>query len=275
MAPPIRMAVAPRRYPGGNWAGSRALFTQQIRRDLTFWHSNILGPVLQAVILALVFTLAASDRFGLRAAAGIDDTGSILAFVLPGLLTVAIASRSFETLAFALVFDRMERIIDNVLGAPLSALEIVTAHALQAAFVAVLTLATVYPALLLMGAPWPAHPLGLIAVTALGGTAIGLAGLLAGLTSDKWDQMQAKDTFILTPLSFLSGGFFALAALPGPMQLALYANPLFHVTDALRWAVSGQGHGDLAISLAVMIGTALAFGAWAGWAFVTGWRLKA
>jgi ABC-2 type transport system permease protein len=269
------MVVAPRRYRGGNWAGSRALLMQQVRRDLSFWHSNLLGPVLQAVILALVFTLAAGDRFGLRAAAGINEAETILAFVLPGLLTIAIASRSFESLAFALVFDRMERIIDNVLGAPLSAGEIVTAYALQAVFVALMTLATVYPALMLMGAPWPAHPLGLIAVTALAGAAVGLAGLVAGLTSDKWDQMQAKDTFILTPLTYLSGGFFALSALPGPLQAALVVNPLFHVTDALRWAVSGQGHGDLAISLAVMAATALGFGAWAGWAFVTGWRLKA
>lgn len=266
------MRIAPRRYPTGNWAGARSILRNEIRRDLRFWQANLMGPPLQALLLALVFLLAGPDRFS---GAGLAGDQSLIGFVAPGILSVAVAARCFESMAFVILFDKMERIIENLLGSPMTATEILTAYGAFSIFVAFLTLVTVYPFLMLMGAPLPANPTGLAAAVALGGLAIGMAGMLTGLTSDKWDQMQAKDTFLLTPMVYLSGGFFALSALPETMRLAVQINPLFHFTDLLRWGISGRAEGEPLLSFLVLALCAAFFGALGAHAFRSGWRLKA
>lgn len=266
-------SLAPRHYPNGNWAGALSVLHHELKRDMRFWQANLMGPPLQALLLAMVFLLAGAERF--TGAAFDAAQGGVIGFVAPGILSVAIAARCFEAMAFAILFDKMERIIENLLGSPISALEIVIAYAGYCIVVALLTLVTVYPFLIWMGAPFPANPLGLLAAVALGGFAVGMGGMLTGLTSEKWDQMQAKDTFVLTPLVYLSGGFFALSAVPEGMRLAVQLNPLFHLTDLLRWGATGQAAGNPALSFLVIAAIGLGLAALGWHAFHSGWRLKA
>ena len=62
----------------------------------------------------------------------------------------------------------------------------------------------------------PARPLWAVAFVVLGALIMGGLGLLAGIIAQKFDQMAAITNFIVTPLSFLSGTFYSVEALPSP-----------------------------------------------------------
>ena len=48
-----------------------------------------------------------------------------------------------------------------------------------------------------------------------------LLGLLAGLWSEKFDQIAAVTNFVITPLSFLSGTFYSTDVLPEPFRIVI------------------------------------------------------
>jgi ABC-2 type transport system permease protein len=58
---------------------------------------------------------------------------------------------------------------------------------------------------------------------------------------EKFDQMAAITNFIVTPLAFLSGTFYAVEDLPGGFAAVSQANPVFHLIDGFRYGVLGVG----------------------------------
>jgi ABC-2 type transport system permease protein len=104
---------------------------------------------------------------------------------------------------------------------------------------------------------------------------LALLGLLAGIWSERFDQMATVTNFVVTPLSFLSGTFYSIAQLPGPFLIAAHLNPLFYLIDGLRFGFTGHTDGSIAIGAvavaAVNVGLWLLAHAW----IARGYRLKA
>jgi hypothetical protein len=87
--------------------------------------------------------------------------------------------------------------------------------------VAVADRGALWLALLGMG---PAHPLWAL-LRLVGAAHAGGARHRRGDLANKFDQMAAITNFIVTPLSFLSGTFYSLEALPGWMQAISHCQP--------------------------------------------------
>ena len=121
---------------------------------------------------------------------------------------------------------------------------------------------------------WPAHPLWLLAITVIGGAMLGALGIAAGILAAKFDQIAAVTNFIVTPLSFLSGTFYTLEALPPLMGAISHANPIFYLIDGARYGYLGTSDSNPILGLAVTAGTTLALSALA-WVWLRrGYRLK-
>ena len=58
------------------------------------------------------------------------------------------------------------------------------------------------------------HPLWILIFALLGSGIMGVLGIIAGLQSDRMDQLSAFQNFIILPLTFLSGVFYSLHSLP-------------------------------------------------------------
>jgi ABC-type polysaccharide/polyol phosphate export permease len=119
-----------------------------------------------------------------------------------------------------------------------------------------------------------AHPWALIAFAALGMALHSLIGILVGIWAEKWDHYSAMHTFLLVPLSFLSGVFYPVQALPAPAQAVMDWNPIFHIIDGFRFGISGVSAADPATSLAILVGVDLALGLLAYRWFRSGYKLK-
>jgi len=83
--------------------------------------------------------------------------------------------------------------------------------------------------------------------------ALGLIGFVTALWAEKFDQLAAVTNFLVTPLSFLSGTFYAVEQLPDAFWWVAHLNPFFYMIDGLRFAITGYTDGTLWIGAAVIL----------------------
>ncbi|MOA40502.1 Inner membrane transport permease YadH [compost metagenome] len=64
---------------------------------------------------------------------------------------------------------------------------------------------------------------------------MGILGLIAGLWSEKFDQLAAFQNFLIMPATFLSGVFYSIHSLPPFWQAVSRWNPIFYTIDGFRY----------------------------------------
>jgi ABC-2 type transport system permease protein len=90
--------------------------------------------------------------------------------------------------------------------------------------------------------PWAA-PLWILVFGLLGAGLLAAMGIIAGLWSEKFDQMAAFQNFVIMPMTFLSGVFYSIHSLPDFWQSASHLNPFFYMIDGFRYGF--LGHSDV------------------------------
>ena len=117
---------------------------------------------------------------------------------------------------------------------PLSALELFIAFVAGAmtrgVLVAAVTAITLVPFLDMM----PAHWLAVLYFGLSAAAMLSMIGVIGGLWAEKFDHMAAVTTFVITPLTFLSGTFYSITNLPGPLATISHFNPFFYMIDGFR-----------------------------------------
>ena len=81
---------------------------------------------------------------------------------------------------------------------------------------------------------------------------LGALGLVAGLWSEKFDQMAAFQSFVIMPMTFLSGVFYSIHSLPVFWQKLSHLNPFFYMIDGFRYGFFGQSDVSPWVSLTVV-----------------------
>jgi ABC-2 type transport system permease protein len=99
-------------------------------------------------------------------------------------------------------------------------------------------------------------------------------GVIAGIWSDKFDQMAAITNFFITPLTFLSGTFYAIKNLSEPFYTISHFNPVFYLIDGFRAGFTGVNEAPLGIGIgvALVINLVLAFTCYR--LLKSGWKLQ-
>jgi len=95
-------------------------------------------------------------------------------------------------------------------------------------------------------------------IAVLGAGLLGALGVLAGILSEKIDQLAAFQNFVIMPLTFLSGVFYSIHALPEFWLRLSHANPFFYMIDGFRYGFFGVSDAAPAISLAVVSASLIA-----------------
>ena len=203
--------------------------------------SNFLNP--------LMFLLA----MGVGLGSLVDDTaraglggGTYLEFLAPGLLAANAMMTGAGEGAFPVVAGiKWVKTYHAALATPLSVRDLIAGHL---GWVAV-RLAMVCGAFSIIAVALGAMPAGPAAVAAFPALLSGLAfaaattAYAAALTNDQ--ALTLLFRFGVTPLFLFSGTFFPIEQLPGWMQPAAYAVPLWHGVQLTRGIASGT---DFAVS---------------------------
>jgi ABC-2 type transport system permease protein len=249
-------------------SGFRTLLEKELLR---FWKvsvQTVAAPVLTAVLYLLVFAYALEGR--VRVHGEIPYT----AFLVPGLVMMSVLQNAFANSSSSLVQSKMTGNIVFILLPPISPWEIFGAYVAAAVVrglvvgVGVLAATAWFVDLQLESAPWA------LAFAVLGGALLGTLGLLAGILSEKIDQMAAFQNFVIMPLTFLSGVFYSVRSLPELWQDISHANPFFYMIDGFRFGFLGVSDFPPARGLAV-VAASLAAVSWITLALLkSGYRLR-
>jgi len=197
-----------------------------------------------------------------------------LAVLAPGLTMMAMAQNAFANSSSSLLIAKVQGNIADLLVAPLSPGEFVAGFALGAMTRGLVVGAVVALAMSPFVPFDLVHP-SFVVFHALAATLLlALLGFVGGLWAQKMDRLGVMTSFVITPLTFLSGTFYSVADLPDPFRLAASLNPFFYMIDGFRYGVTGHADGDPTIGLAVMGGANLVLAVVCYSAAGNGWRLK-
>ena len=164
-----------------------------------------------------------------------------------------VIQQSFSHSSSSFMISKIQGNIVDLLYAPLSAAEVTIAVSLaaitRAVMIAVISIITFK---LLIDIEIKNY-LTLISFTFLSSFILGNVGIIAGLWSEKFDNMATVTNFVIVPLSFLSGTFYTIDRLPGFLQTISELNPFFYMIDGFRYSFIGKADGSITIGLVYLI----------------------
>ncbi|MDO5614402.1 MAG: ABC transporter permease [Paracoccus sp. (in: a-proteobacteria)] len=263
-----RTAMGVRRFGRVNWQGLRTLAGREIMRFMSVWQQTILAPLMTAGLFVLIFALALGQGRG--QVMGLP----YLEFLGPGILMMTVIQNAFANTSSSIVAAKVQGNIVDTLMPPLSGAELVTGYIIGAVVRAGLVAAVIAACVVLVTGRGIAHPLWALGFVLLAALMMGGLGILAGIMAQKFDQMAAINNFIITPLSFLSGTFYSVQALPQPFLALSHGNPVFYLIDGARYGVTGVSDAPPERGLLICGGIVIVVLGLAWRWLKTGYRLK-
>ena len=238
---------------------------------LRFWKvkvQTVLAPVLTALLFLLVF--GHTLRSTLEPYPGIAYT----AFLVPGLAMMSVLQNAFANSSSSLTQSKMTGNIVFVLLPPLSHHEFFFAY-----LPAAMARGLVCGAGVLLVTVWFVelrceYPLWVLAFALLGSGIMGVLGIIAGMHSEKVDELAAFQNFIILPLTFLSGVFYSIHSLPPFAQVLTHLNPFFYMIDGFRYGFFGVGDVSPWLSATIVAACLLALSWLTLWLIKTGYKLR-
>ncbi len=230
-----------------NTVGFETLVRREIVRTFSIINQVIWPPVIQTLLYVFVFGLALGSR--IQNVQGV----SYAQFLIPGLIMLQVIDQTYSESSSSVFQGRFMNSIQELLIAPLSAIEIVlgyvVAGVVRAVFIALLI--TVLGIVFVHTAPtnWWLYLLTIVLVAVL----FSSLGIVFGLLAEKFDHIAVLTTFFITPLVFVGGVFTSMAFLPPVVQKISLVNPMFHMIDAFRYSYTSRGDEPLAVALTVVV----------------------
>jgi ABC-2 type transport system permease protein len=247
----------------------RAIYLFEMARTWRTLLQSIAAPVISTSLYFVVFGSAIGSRMAMI------DGISYAAFIVPGLIMLAILTESISNASFGIYMPKFAGTIYELLSAPVSALEIVVGYVGAAAsksiLLGLLILATarVFVDFSIL------HPVWMLAFLVLTSVTFSLFGFVIGVWADGFEKLQIVPVMIVTPLAFLGGSFYSIHMLPPLWQQITLFNPVVYLVSAFRWSFYGVADVGVGISLAMTAVFMLLCLGVIAWIFRTGYKLKA
>jgi ABC-2 type transport system permease protein len=218
---------------GVNWIGLYTIVRRDVQRMLRVPIQVFIAPWSSALLFIFVFGYVLGGT--MRTVGG----HKYIEFVMPGVLMMNIINAAFLQSSSAIYFSRFIRFVEEMLVAPLSYLEMVVGSLTTVVVRATVTGLGILILGLGFGATtiesWPLFVFWIVAVSVI----FGLAGILIGLWSKSFEQLNMPVVFFLTPLSMVGGVFNTVAMLPSWLHWLAWANPFFYFINGIRGSMIG------------------------------------
>jgi ABC-2 type transport system permease protein len=222
------------------------LFAKELLRFLKVGVQTVAAPVLTALLYLVIFGQVLEGRVQ------VFDGVRYTSFLVPGLVMMSVLQNAFANSSSSLIQSKITGNIVFILLAPISYAEFFWAYV--AASVA---RGLAVGAGVLAFTAWFVDlrveaPLWALAFALLGAALLGALGLLAGIVSEKIDQLAAFQNFAILPLTMLSGVFYSIHSLPAFWRDLSHANPFFYMIDGFRYGFFASSDVPPLVSLGVV-----------------------
>ncbi|MBF6604032.1 MAG: ABC transporter permease [Chloroflexi bacterium] len=185
-----------------------------------------------------------------------------ISYLVPSILGMALMQLGVFA-AIPLVADREKKILKRLSATPLRRWQLVGSNVLMRLLIAIVqTLIIVGVGSQVFGLQIAGNLAVLGGLVILGALAFISLGYVIASFAPSEDAANGMTSIVQFPLMFLSGTFFVIDQMPGPLQLVARFLPLTYLSDALRQVmVNGAAFSPLWVCVAVLVGwTAVCFG---------------
>lgn len=251
-----------------NYYSIRAIFKFEMRRFFATVVQSLLAPVISTSLYFIVFGSAIGSKMN-----EIDGT-QYGAFIVPGLTMLSVLGESVSNASFGIYMPRFVGTIYEVLSAPISALEIVVGYVGAAAAKSVILGAVILVTARFFVPYSILHPGWMVGFLVLTSVTFSLLGFIIGIWADGFEKLQVVPLMVITPLTFLGGSFYSIAALPPFWQKVSYFNPVLYLVNGFRWSFYGTSDVHLGVSLGMTAVFMVLCLAVIAVIFRTGYRIK-
>jgi lipooligosaccharide transport system permease protein len=221
------------------------------RRNWLVWRRlaipSILGNLADPLIM--LFGLG----YGLGALLGEMGGTSYFGFLAAGIAASAtMYAATFESLFSAFSRMHVQRTWEAIVNAPMTLDDVLAGEWAWAATKALAAGACILVIVAAFGYATPARAIAALPVVVLIGLAFAALGLAVNALANGYDFFSYYMTIVLTPMLMLSGVFFPIEQLPGPVQAAAKTLPLYHGIALVRPLLLGELPGGVWLHLAVL-----------------------
>jgi ABC-2 type transport system permease protein len=273
---PARSTSAIRAEPGVpvitnvNWGGLKTLYIKEVRRFVKVQLQTIWGPAITTALFLVIFAVALGGASRTVLGTPFAD------FIAPGLIIMGMMQNAFANSSFSLLVGKIQGTIVDYLMPPLSSAELLIAMVGGAVTRAVLVGAAVW----LVMSLWPGvhvmprHLGAVIGFGLLGSTMLALIGVLTSIWAEKFDHAAAVGTFVVGPLSLLSGTFYSIDRLAPAFQMFSALNPFHYAISGFRYGFIDAYDSSPLTGALVLLGVDIVL-AMACYALLrSGWKLR-
>ncbi|MCD8340273.1 MAG: ABC transporter permease [Burkholderiales bacterium] len=258
--------VSPEQY--SYW---KSFFTLLEKEVLRFWKiglQTILAPILMGVLYLMVFGQVLANKMPTF------EGVTYLHFLVPGLVMMSLLQSAFGNSAFSLLSAKIMGSVIFIQLPPFSgwqlSLAIMGASVIRGLIVGI----GVYFSAIFWSLPPLEHPLWILIFAFMGALLMAALGVIGALWADKFDQMGAFESFVIMPLTFLSGVFYSINQLPPVWQFLSKFNPFFYMIDGFRYGFFSQSDFNPWVSISVVSLFGVLFACFATWLLVIGYKIK-
>ncbi len=247
--------------------GFLTLFEKEFLRFWKVAFQTVAAPVLTALLYLLIFGHVLDEHVQVHGV-------RYISFLVPGLVMMQVLQNAFANSSSSLIQAKITGSIVFVLLPPIPYSAFFAAYVLAAVARGLLVglgvvLATVWFTDLRVVAP-----LWIVLFSVLGGALFAALGMIAGIWSEKFDQLASFQNFLIMPLTMLSGVFYSIYSLPTFWQQVSHYNPVFYMIDGFRYGFFGVSDVAPEISLTVVVACFAAVSFLTLGLLKRGWKLR-
>lgn len=224
------------------------LIRKEVRRFMRIWPQTLLPP---AITMSLYFVI-----FGNLVGSRIGDMGgfSYMQFIVPGLIMMAVITNSYSNVSSSFFSAKFQKSIEELIMSPVPLSLVLWGYVLGGVCRGVLVAIIVTIMSLFFTDLYISNWFVTIYTVLITSLLFALGGFINAVYAKSFDDISIIPTFVLTPLTYLGGVFYAISALSPFWQNLSLINPVVYMVNAFRFGI--LGHSDVNVGVALTIITA-------------------
>jgi len=225
----------------------KTIVRKEVNRFLRIWAQTLLPPAITQTLYFVIFGKFIGSQVG-----NIQGV-SYMAFIVPGLVMMAVINNSFSNVVSSFFSSKFQRNIEEMMVSPMPNWVIVAGFVTGGLMRGLCVGAIVFGVSIFFTNPIISHPFFIILFVTLTAIVFSLGGLLNGIFAKSFDDVSIFPTFVLTPLTYLGGVFYSIHDLPAFGQILSRFNPILYMVNGFRYGFYGFSDVHVGFSLLMLI----------------------
>ncbi len=211
----------------------QTILRKECVRIFRIWSQTLLPPAITMSLYFVIFGHVIGSRIG-------DIHGyNYMQFIAPGLVMMSVILNSYANVSGSFFAAKFTHSVQELMVAPVSEWTILLGYTLGGVIrgllvgVVVMIVASLFTHIPIH------HFFNMAAILFISAWLFSLAGFLNALFANSFDDISIIPSFVLTPLTYLGGVFYSIAALPPVWQTIAHFNPILYLMNGFRFGMLG------------------------------------